>query len=342
MEIKKINLYLFYQICKNFLLILFIFLSVAWLLQISRLFTITNFMHIQIYDVIALSFYLIPNIITVISPFIVIFGLLFCFVKLNRDNELTAILSLGMGLSPFKKTLFFIGVIIFFFFNILNLYIAPKIYESYKINEHNLRNTINFNNMSFSNFINLNNSTVLDFNKLNNEYIDIFLSFKDEKENIVYAKKGKIYNEDNKYNFKLTEGFKISIDEHENIEKLEFQNYLLKVDNKNIKINNIIDKNTFTIFDDIKSKNLLNITFKIMDLIIIFFVLYLFYYNNLKKIDFSTKNNIYFCFLSIHILIINQILKNSEINLFQYILIITIIIFSSFIISNIKNKYEKN
>ena len=43
MKINKISYYIFYQIVKNFLLILFIFLSIAWLLQITRLFTITNF-----------------------------------------------------------------------------------------------------------------------------------------------------------------------------------------------------------------------------------------------------------------------------------------------------------
>ncbi len=342
MQINKINKYLFYEICKNFFLILFILLSIAWLLQVSRLLTITNFIYIEIFDIILLSFYLIPNIISVITPFILIFGLLFCFIKLNRDNELTAIVSLGMGLKPFTNTLFFFGIIIFFLFNILNLYLAPKIYETYKINEHNLRNTLDFNNMSFSNFINLNNSTILDFKKINNEYLDIFISFKDEKENIVYAKKGNIFNKGKKFNFKLTEGFKISIDQNQNIEKLEFQNYLLKIDNKNIKINEIIDKNTLTIFDDLKSRNFLNITFKIMDLIIIFFILYFFYYNNLKKINFSTKNNIYFCSTGILVLIINQILKNSETILFQYILFMTLTIFFILIISNIKNKYEKN
>ena len=88
----KINIYLFLQISRYFFLILFIFVSVAWLLQITRLFTITNFMHIEFLDIILLSFYLIPNIISVIAPFILIFGLLLCFVKLNKDNELIAII----------------------------------------------------------------------------------------------------------------------------------------------------------------------------------------------------------------------------------------------------------
>ena len=117
MVTSKIKIYLFSQIIKYFFLILFIFLSVAWLLQITRLFTITNFMDIEFLDIIILSFYLIPNIISVIAPFILIFGLLLCFIRLNSNNELIAILSLGGGLKPFRNTLFFFSLIIIFFFH---------------------------------------------------------------------------------------------------------------------------------------------------------------------------------------------------------------------------------
>ena len=165
MFFSKINYYLLTQISKFFFLILFIFLSVAWLLQITRLFTITNFMHINIIDIILLSFYLIPNLISIITPFILIFGLLLCFIKLSKDNELIAILSLGLGLKPLKYSLFIFSFIVFIFFTFLNLYIAPKIYEKYKIKEFDLRNNLDFNNMVFSNFLNINKTTILDFKK---------------------------------------------------------------------------------------------------------------------------------------------------------------------------------
>ena len=61
-------------------------------------------MHIEFLDVILLSFYLIPNIISVIAPFILIFGLLLCFIRLNKDNELITIVTLGDGLKPFRNT----------------------------------------------------------------------------------------------------------------------------------------------------------------------------------------------------------------------------------------------
>lgn len=342
MNLGRINTYLFVQIFKYFFLILFIFLSVAWLLQITRLFTITNFMYIEIIDIIFLSFYLIPNIIATILPFIIIFGLLLCFNKLNKDNELVSIISLGLGLNPFRNTLVFFSFIIVSSFTILNFYIAPKVYEQYKIQEHDLRSQLDLDNMAFSNFLNLNKTTILDFKKKKNEYHDIIISFKDEKENIVYAQKGNIISENNEYNFQLTNGFKISINREKQIEKLEFQNYILKIDNNNQKKNEISDKNTFTIFNDLETKNYLNITFKLLDIILIFYIIFLFYVNNLKKINFSTNNNIFFSFICISVLLINQVLKNSEIILLNYTLIIASVITFSYFISYIKRGYEKN
>ncbi len=342
MYIDKIKIYLFSQITKYFFLILFIFLSIAWLLQITRLFTVTNFLHIEVLDILLLSVYLIPNLITVILPFILIFGLLLCFMKLKRDNELIAILSLGFGLKPFKVILVFFSLIIIIFFAFLNFYIAPKIYEIYKIKELELRNTLDFNKMAFSNFLNLDKNTILDFDKKDNQYEEIFIKYNDGNENIVYAKKGNIISKNNQYNFILTDGFKISINENEQIEKLEFLNYVLKIDHKNISSNDFVDKNTFTIIDDYNTKNYLNISFKILDIILIIFVIFFFYKNNLKDINFNTVNNIYFSFSCICILILNQILKNSEITIYSYIFLILTIILISLITSNVKKRYEKN
>ena len=162
------------------------------------------------------------------------------------------------------------------------------------------------------------------------------------KENIVYAKKGNIFSENNQYKFQLTEGFKISIDDNQQIEKLEFLNYVLKIDYTNIDSKRADDINTYTIFDDYLSKNYLNISFKIIDILLIVYVIFLFYRNNLKKFDFNIYNNIFFLNSFIFIIIFNQILKNSEITIYNYIFVIITIIFLSFLISNIKHKYAKN
>ena len=97
-----INFYIFMYIIKSCVLIFFIFLSISLLLQLTRLFTLTNLIQIDILNVIFLSFYLIPNLLTIIIPFIIIFGILLCFLKLNRDREIVAMYRLGLELKPIK------------------------------------------------------------------------------------------------------------------------------------------------------------------------------------------------------------------------------------------------
>ncbi len=337
--LNKINLYIFNQILKSCILIFFIFLSISWLLQLTRLFTLTNLIQIDILNVIFLSLYLIPNLLTVIIPFILIFGILLCFVKLNRDKEIIAIYSLGLQLKPIKFSLILFSLIIVLIYLILNFYLSPKIYEQYKLKEYELRNTINFDKMVISNFIHLNNNTTIDFKKSDNQFEDIFISFFDKKENIIYSKNGFIKSNKNQYIFQLNNGFKISIDQNDEIEKLEFEDYILKVEKNNVNEFDNYDRNTLTIFDDIKNKNYINISFKISDIIIAILIIYFFYQNNIIKINFSIKNNIYFIVLSVILLIINQLLKNTDVQNSLYIFFILLLSGLIIILSKVR-KYE--
>ena len=338
--INKINLYIFSQIIKSCLLIFFIFISIAWLLQITRLFTLTNLIQIDILNIINLSFFLIPNLLSVILPFIIIFGILFCFIKLNNDKEIIAIFTLGLQMKPIKYSLIFFSTIIAIFYIFLNFYISPKIYEIYKFKEFELRNTIDFNKMISTNFFKINHNTTLDFKKNNDSFQDIFINFIDTEENIIFAKKGNIRNENNNFIFQLTNGFKLSINKNINqIEKLEFKNYVLELSNEtDAKFNNY-DRNSLTIFDDIKNKDYLNIAFKIFDILLCLIIIFIFYRNNIVNNNFSIRNNLYFIIFSIFLLLTNQLIKNSGINFEQYLVILFSILIFSLIIS-IYRKYE--
>ena len=335
----KIDNYILKQIFKYFSLIFFIFLSISWLLQLTRLFTISNFIQIDILSILVLSIYLIPNILTIILPFILIFGILLCFIKLYKDKELISIFSLGLELKPIKNSLIIFTIIILFIYGCLSFFISPKVYEIYKQEEFELRNTLDFDSMLFSNFIKINENTILDFKKKNNIYEDILISYDDIKENIIYAKKGFIKNKDNNYIFQLSEGFKISIENNNHIEKLEFENYIFNVDNNSNVNFKIDDKNTLTILDNFNNKDYKNLSFKLTDTIILLLIIYFFYENNIKKINFYISNNLYFTINCLFLIICNQILKNSEIYLSQYIFTIIIILASLLTIFILKKKY---
>ncbi len=335
---NKINLYIFIQILKSCTLIFFIFLSISWLLQVTRLFTLTNLIQIDILSVIYLSLFLIPNLLTIITPFILIFGILLCFIKLNKDKEIIAIYSLGLQLKPVKYSIIMFTILITVFSIAINFYVSPIIYEKYKLKEFELRNTINFDKMVLSNFLKLNNKTIIDFKKRENIYEEIFISFEDDTQNIIYAKKGFIKSEFSQYIFQLYDGFKLTLSNENEIEKLEFENYILKINNENSLEFSNYDINTLTIFDDIKSKNYLNIAYKIIDIIISIVIIYFFYNNNILKINFNLNNNIFFIIISIFILIINQIFKNSEINVIIYSLSISIVFIFTYLLSKVIKK----
>ena len=326
---NKINFYVFIQLFKSCTLIFFIFISIAWLLQTSRLFSIINVIQVKYIDILILSGYLLPSLINVTLPFIIIFGITLCFIKLDKDKEIVAIYSLGLGSKSIKFPLIIFGLILTLFYLIFNLYLSPYIYEKYKENEFNLRNTINFEKFIISNFVELNNKTILDFNNTDQNFENIFLQINEKNESIIYSKKGQIISSNEEHIFNLINGFKIDIYDNE-IEKLEFNKYSLKIPKKNNNQYNNIDKNTQTIIDDFKENNLSNLLIKFSDILIFVLIFIFFYKHNILMHNYKLNNNIKFILVSIFILILNQLIKNTEMDQNNLIIFtfINIIIFS--------------
>ena len=328
---NKIDQYIFFEISKGFLFILFIFLSISWLLQFTRLISLTNLIQVDIFTIFYLSIFLIPNLITVILPIVIMFGLILSFLKLHRDKEIISIYSLGLKTNSIIKALFVFSFIAILFLLFFSLYLSPKIYKEYKNKEYEIRNKIDFEKIIVSNFIEINDNTFLDFKKDNQKYKEVFIKFKNEKDNFIYAEEATITQSENKFIFKLINGFRITVVEKNSIEKLEFENYKLDIVNNSFKTYDNFDKNTFSIFDDIKNKNYLNIIHKVTDTIIVIIIILFFYFNNIKFYRFDLYYLTLFLIISSALLIFNQVIKNLEIN---YVLNI-IIIFSILIISSI-------
>ena len=326
---NKIDKYIFLEISKGCLFILFIFLSISWLLQFTRLVSLTNLVQVDIFTIFYLSIFLIPNLITIILPIVIMFGLILSFLKLHRDKEIISMYALGLKTNAIIKALFFFTFIVILFLLIFSLYLSPKIYKEYKIKEYEIRNKIDFEKIIVSNFIEINENTFLDFKKDNQKYKEVFIKFKNEKDNFIYAEEATINQDINKFIFKLNNGFRITVIEKNKIEKLEFENYKLDIINNNFKIYDNFDKNTLNIFDDIKNKDYLNIVHKITDTIIVITIILLFYFNNIKFYRFSIYYLTLYLLISSSFLILNQIIRNLEINFLINILIISSIFFIS-------------
>lgn len=335
---KKINLYVFIQIIKSCTLVFFIFISIAWLLQISRLFSYLNNLQIDFVNVLFLSFFLIPNLINVTLPFIIIFGLIIAFIKFDKDKEIIAIFSLGLSIKEILKPFFLISIITIFLYLFLNLFFSPYIYDKYKQKEFDLRNSINLDNINISNFIQLDENLILDFSKKEDVFEDVFIRFIGENENIVFAKKARIIKEPKKFIFNLSEGFKLSFMNNK-IEKLEFENYKLNFPLKNENNYNNYDKNTLTLFNLIKYKDYNSMIERMFDTLILLTVIIFFYFNNIKDNKFSINHIFIYLFLSILIIIFQNIIKNLDFSL-QFSFLLNIINFSIIYLFMLINKFK--
>ncbi len=335
---KKINLYVFIQIIKSCTLVFFIFISIAWLLQISRLFSYLNNLQIDFVNVLFLSFFLIPNLINVTLPFIIIFGLIIAFIKFDKDKEIIAIFSLGLSIKEILKPFFLISIIAIFLYLFLNLFFSPYIYDKYKQKEFDLRNSINLDNINISNFIQLDENLILDFSKKEDVFEDVFIRFIGENENIVFAKKARIIKEPKKFIFNLSEGFKLSFMNNK-IEKLEFENYKLNFPLKNENNYNNYDKNTLTLFNLIKYKDYKTMIERMFDTLILLTVIIFFYFNNIKDNKFSINHIFIYLFLSILIIIFQNIIKNLDFSL-QFSFLLNIINFSIIYLFMLINKFK--
>ena len=328
---KKIDKYIFIQMIKGALLILFIFLSISWLLQFTRLLSLTNLIQVDILTIFYLSIFLIPNLITIILPFVVIFGLVITFLKLYKDKEIISLYSLGLKTNSIIKAFSYFTIIIISILISFNFYFSPKIYKEYKVKEYEIRNKIDFEKIVISNFIEINDNTFLDFKKENQKYKEVFIKFKDDKENLIYAKEATINQNKENFTFKLINGFRITLVENNKIEKLEFENYNLEIKNTTFKEYDNFDKNTFDIFEDIKSNDYLNILHKTIDSIMVLLIILFFYFNNIKFYRFNIYYIFIFIIFSSFILILNQVLKNAELNfIFNFFIIFSIFILCFF------------
>ena len=314
----KLDLYVFIQIIKSCILVFFIFISIAWLLQLSRLFSIMNNLQIDFNNIIFLSLFLIPNLMNVTLPFIIIFGLTIAFIKFDKDKEIIAIFSLGLSIKHILRPLLIIAILLSIFYLFLNLFLSPFIYEIYKKKEFKLRNLLNLNNVNIANFIELDNNLILDFTNQENGFEDVFIRYLGENENIVFAKEAKIKEKNQKLIFNLINGFKLSFVDNE-IEKLEFDNYNLDFPLKNKSIYNNIDKNTQTIIELIKQREFKHIIEKFFDTIVLLTVIILFYFNNIKKNNYLLNKIFIYLFISIAFLIIQNLIKNINMNYQIYI-----------------------
>ena len=331
---NRINIYIFSQIIKSCTLVFFIFVSIIWLMQISRLFTTMSHLQINSLQIFYLSLLIIPNLIHVTLPFLVIFGLVISFIKLSKDKEILAIYSVGLSINEIKKPIILIIFISITFSLFFSFIFSPYTYDLYKKKEFNLRNIFDFDKIDFSNFININEDFTIDFKNENGEFKNILINLTGENEIIIYSDRGKINQTDDKINFELFDGFKTEIINN-NIENLKFKTYLASfpLDKKKIYIKS--DPNALSLKELIKDYNINNkviIYQRVIDSLMIISLCIFFYINVIKRNNYKLINHLFFIVTSVFCLVVDNLFESYTFEniAFIFILLINLCIIHSF------------
>tara|TARA_Y100001970_G_scaffold271949_1_gene368042 strand:+ start:7908 stop:8855 length:948 start_codon:yes stop_codon:yes gene_type:complete len=310
-------------------------------MQLSRLYNILNHLKINTLDILTLSIFMIPNLINVILPFLLIFGLVLAFIKLSRDKEIIAIYSLGISIDEIKKPIFYLSILMVIFSLLISFFISPQTYAIYKEKEFNLRNTIQFDKIDFSNFIKFSDNLTIDFENNNGAFSNILISTKDEYETIIYGEKGEIEQLDSNLRFKLINGFKTQI-KNDSIENLNFDSYIASfpISDKNVyKKNDINTLDFFEILND-RENNQYILLLRIIDVLIIIVLCSFYYKNNIKKNKFNLFNQLFFIITAIYCLLIDNLFEKYIINNNVFVLILFVNLFFVFFIPNIASTFR--
>ena len=281
-------------------------------MQASRLLNLVTLHKIAIEKVFLLSINIIPNIITNIVPFIILFGLLLTCIKLYKDKEIVAAYTLGISVRNIIKPIIIYSLSVFSISLVLSFIISPYYYDNFKKNEFNLRNNLDIENIGLNSFYNFGNEIVINFDKKNNEFINLMIFQTKPSKSITLANKAKMNLEDNKLNLELFDGFKTDIKEKSN-ETLQYEKYNLSLDLKKNEVYNNLDINTFglkKLFFEKNKQNLLIINQRLVDSLLLISIIFFLTQNILLRLQFNLFNIFLIAIIGIFIIFLDNILGN--------------------------------
>ena len=314
----KIKNYIILNQTKYIVLILSTFLLIIWLAQIIKFLDFGNSVSIQLYKVIEITSYLIPNLINTILPIIIFISSCFYNRHLNSTNEITII---SLYLSPrdiFKySTLLYLAFISFYIAN--GEIMSVESYNKFKVKEIEFRNNFKIQSIN-NNQITIPEKINLFYESKNKEdgSLQNVITFIIEEELVIKSTEVQINRNNQQINFTFLDGNRIVAKRDEkSFTKFDKIEYTIK-QNKVHKIS--LGKENFNTINLLRSKDdgfIKSAHRKIIDLL--FFIIIL--------------------ISSVKIIFLNQ----KEVNtIFNYLILLIIILSTFIIISLLSNVYNNN
>lgn len=228
---KIIDYYIFKQLLKGIITVLLIMSFIGWFSQsIGYLSFITEY-GLSFFGFIEFTTMLMPEVIYNILPISVFAAILFVYNKLNLEKELIVIKSAGFSNNKLTKPVYVILIFVLIISYILNFKIIPDQNQKFDEYKWKIRNDLSFLMLKEEEFNNITDGLVLYIKEVKVNILDSILIYENRspnKENIIYAEKGKLVKTKNGLSLAMINGITQNKDtKSNNITFSKFESYTI-------------------------------------------------------------------------------------------------------------------
>lgn len=202
-----INKYLTEKYLRIFLLVFVTLTILIWLTQIVSIIEFLAFKGLGFTRFISFSVLLIPEVVSMILPFVGIISSVVLALELVSKREVSVLKASGLSVKSICLPIQRVALLVLFFGLVMHFYILPKSYTQYETTKDNIRNS----NLSFS----LRKNSIMQISKEmviynaedeNGNNNLILYRVHEEEEEIVFAEKGDLLKFNEEILFNLENG----------------------------------------------------------------------------------------------------------------------------------------
>ena len=257
-----LNWYIFKQTINHVVISTCVFVGIIWLSQSFKTIKLIINKGAELSDFFVLSAYSFPSWLLIALPFGTFAGCMISYLKLENDNEIIVMKSIG--LSPLKLSIpsFFVAFLVSLILFTISHFILPKTYKNFKILQNEIRNSSQNFILKDNIFIDMNKNQTIFISKLkeNNKLEEIFIQDRSDRAYVVefFSKSGFLTLNKN-ITLSMKDGTRVSTDPKGKSTILNFKSYDIEIKRENSKSNavqRVVEYNEYSFFELInKSKN---------------------------------------------------------------------------------------
>lgn len=246
---KKIKLYIFLNFFKYLLINSLFFVGLVWISQALRIIDLDYIQSEQILKILIVTLMALPSYINPLLPILIIFTSIALNFKFTNSNE-NLIINQYLNKKEFQKilNLFFLFTFLFFISN--KEFLAPKAYETYKVNELEIRNKLKLGFSSKHEFHIENELSLFFENNRENNFKNVRAIIYDQSR-FISSKEAILEFNDQNFNIVFLNGERVILNELEK-SYTKFEKFTYSIINKKVE-KLFYDKDHFNTIELIKS-----------------------------------------------------------------------------------------